>query len=166
MKRKSGESPFNDFWVYGPILHKTEGRYFVYLVNKKTGEKTSTSLARYKMSIHLGRILTNNEFVDHIDENKKNDSLENLQILTRKENNEKSRLHRKTKKQMVKLCCPGCGCEFERERRQTHLSKNNVFTTCSRSCGGKVRALLQHGKLSVEEIISSNILEEFEISGL
>jgi len=46
---------------------------------------------RYIMEQYLGRKLTKNEVVHHIDENKMNNNIENLQLLTRSEH---SRLHR------------------------------------------------------------------------
>ena len=90
------------------------------------------SLARYMMSVHLGRILEKNEHVDHIDNNKNNDIISNLQILTQKANNEKySKLHPKKQTEMI---CPVCGNTFMMDNRFLPFRKN---PTCSKSCGYK-----------------------------
>lgn len=47
------------------------------------------------MSVHLGRILTDKEEVDHKDDNKCNDDLSNLQVLTLEEHNKKTQSKRK-----------------------------------------------------------------------
>lgn len=60
----------------------------VCLFNSKK-ERTTISYARYLMSVKLNRFLDRNEEVDHIDNDKTNDSIENLQILSSKENKEK-----------------------------------------------------------------------------
>lgn len=124
-------NPYADYKVYGPYIHAGQGRYYVYLVNPK--HRTSTSYARYLMSIHLGRLLTREEEVDHIDNNKQNDSIDNLQIVTKQYNRAKNR-----KPTLVKLVCPNCLIEFIRPRNQTHLVKGGkIPTCCSRSCSSK-----------------------------
>lgn len=47
---------------------------------------------------HLGRYLSTNEVVHHIDGNKSNNSLENLQLMT---NEEHSRFHNKLRRKKV-----------------------------------------------------------------
>lgn len=89
--------------------------------------------ARYLMCLKEGRWLEEHEHVDHVDDNKHNDVIENLQILTLAENNKKSAKGRA----MVTLICPGCSEPFVRERRQTHLVKGGNPTSCSRSCAAK-----------------------------
>ena len=61
------------------------------------------------MSVTLKRYLTNQEHVDHIDNDKTNDSISNLQILTPKENNQKSFLKGET---LLDFICPICKKEF------------------------------------------------------
>lgn len=125
-------NPYSEYKVYGPYIHKKEGRRYVHLVSPNG--RTTTSYARYLMATRLGRLLGEKEQVDHIDNNKMNDSYENLQILTQKENLDKSR----KPAVLVSLVCPNCGVSFVRERRQTHIVKGGKLETCcSRSCSGK-----------------------------
>jgi hypothetical protein len=87
------------------------------------------------MAVSKGRFLEEHEHVDHIDEDKSNDILENLQILTQQENNRKA----VPQQVLIVLTCPCCGVTFTREKRQTH---NRKSMSCSRSCASKY----QHNK--------------------
>ena len=145
MKRMVGKKPYDGYWIYSPVINSSSGRRIMVLVSRRDGSKTSLSYARYLMSVSVGRILTDKEFVDHIDENKLNDQISNLQILTQSENNRKHRKCAGIKPIRFKFRCPICREIFVRDRRQSHLGKKGFFTACSRSCSGKARALLGHG---------------------
>lgn len=125
------EPPFENYTVYR-VWHKKEERFFAQLINRLDKSRTTISYAKYNLSIKLGRILTRDEQVDHIDNNKLNDEVENLQILTREENSQKwidssDRIRQK----MIKLTCSFCGVVFERQERQVKY-KNNINDFCSR----------------------------------
>lgn len=85
--------PYVGWQMYKPYLMKKTGRYYVGL--KKDGIWKMMSLARLNMEISIGRELSPEEHVDHIDENKLNDKIENLQILHPADNNRKARSHGK-----------------------------------------------------------------------
>lgn len=85
---------------------------------------------RVVMENHLGRLLEKNEIVHHLDENKHNNSIENLQVMGSKEHN---RMHSSTGRTIVELVCPCCGKAFSRELRAVHGGQS----FCSRSCNGK-----------------------------
>ena len=86
------------------------------------------SYAKYLWISNYGEIPDGYE-VDHINENRTDDRLENLQLLPSLENKRKyASLH---KKEMVDCICPVCGKEFQLEKRNF---KNNPC--CSRKCGG------------------------------
>jgi len=94
---------------------------------------TTMAYARYLLSVRAGRWLTAGEEADHVDEDRLNDDPVNLQVLTPLDNKRKSARGRT----LVTLTCPGCGQQFERERRQTHLAKGGkIPTACSRHCSG------------------------------
>lgn len=113
------------------------------------------------MSVKEKRILKKDEHVDHIDNNKANDDINNLQILSLKENNLKE-AKRKGRK-MVLLKCPFCKKIFEKERNKTHLQKKGNFTACSRKCSSTFGALLQHHPRddNLLKALKENVIEEF-----
>jgi predicted Zn-ribbon and HTH transcriptional regulator len=93
-------------------------------------DRTLISLARYRLSVKLGRKLKGNEEADHIDENKANDSYANLQLLSHAENVAKHiKLSGKTARPIF-FKCKNCGNEFSRFKR----GKKYIF--CSRKCIG------------------------------
>lgn len=79
---------------------------------------------RYIMEQHLGRKLKRNEYVHHINGNKRDNRLENLQIMSPAEHND---LH-KTKLPKTKIC-KVCGKEFEPPVK--HRGRNTI---CSHEC--------------------------------
>lgn len=91
------------------------------------------------MSVKEGRILSQHEEVDHLDGDKLNDSIDNLEIVTREEN--VRRRNKLSKITTVNLKFPFCKEYFERGRRQTHLVKGGDKTFCSRSCASKYQHL-------------------------
>jgi hypothetical protein len=86
--------------VYGPYPDKAEGgRMKMTIYDPKTGKNTgSTYAARYKKEKELGRTLPKTEQVDHKNNNKKDDSAKNLQVMSRSKNIAKGNQHRKKKK--------------------------------------------------------------------
>ena len=127
------EYPFNDYIGY--IVKNPECRKNICLIPlDKTKKRTTISYARYLVSVSEKRILSKKEQVDHIDGNKSNDVISNLQILSAKENTAKYFVQSNKTIKMVKLECPNCGTIFERQIRQTHLQKNGCYTSCSRKC--------------------------------
>src|SRR5690606_11700315 len=80
--------------VQGPYIFpsgKAKGRRYVAII-KDDGTRTTMLYSRWLMQEHLGRELGPDEHVDHIDEDKTNDDLSNLQILTPSENTRKAML--------------------------------------------------------------------------
>jgi hypothetical protein len=104
-------------------------------VNNKN-DRSSTQYARYLLGVSLGRFLTEEETVDHIDNNKTNDSLDNLQILSKAEN-----IIKAGKQPDVELICPVCSTIFYKTLTQLRGRKDRIknnMIACSRSCGGKL----------------------------
>lgn len=134
MKIKIGSrapAPFDGYIVYGPVFHKGEGRRFVFLVKEgNKSDRTTLAYARYLMCIELGRVLNREEEVDHKDNNKLNDVLTNLQLLTRPQNIKKSA----KPLTMVKLVCDFCGTSFERRLGQDAATKKYKHTFCKMEC--------------------------------
>src|SRR5690242_17532535 len=109
------QSPYKEIWKAGYVVINREKRRTLLLVNTRS-DRSSCSYARYLMAVKLGRFLTEHEHVDHIDNDKTNDSLDNLQILSQRENSIKSA----APKIYVEFRCPICGSSFELEKRQSH----------------------------------------------
>ena len=74
--------------VYGPY-ERLDGRKVVVFYNAE--QKTSSrQFAKVKLEVKINRRLVKNETVDHIDENFRNDDLDNLQVLSNIDNAKKS----------------------------------------------------------------------------
>lgn len=91
---------------------------------------------RVVMENFLGRLLTKDEVVHHIDGDTHNNALNNLQLMDRIEHIE---LHVRSRgKTKVEFCCPICRKTFYRYKRSSldQNPKGHVFF-CSKSCGSK-----------------------------
>lgn len=101
------------------------------------GTRTSMSYARYLFSVKLGRKLLPQEHVDHIDNNKLNDIVDNLQLLTPAENNRKERLLKGITRSHTLITCPVCNKEVLKRTNQVKIKiKAGQKPCCSRKCGG------------------------------
>lgn len=112
-------------------FNKGLGRWQV-CIKKSDGSRKTILYSKFLMSVKEKRILSSVEEVDHIDNDKLNDSIDNLSIVSRDEN--KNKFLNTLSRSMVELTCPQCLKKFTREKRQTHLSKGGIRTFCSRSC--------------------------------
>jgi hypothetical protein len=145
--------------IYGPYFRK-DGRRHVCIVYPN-GYKTSISYPKFILEQKLGRRLSDNETVHHIDGNFLNDSEENLQILPRVVH-VKLDTRRLNKKEFY---CPECNkcftlvgkklCEAIANRKR---GKAGPF--CSRSCVNTYSTKIKNGfpKLEVIQIIPEYII--------
>jgi hypothetical protein len=85
---------------YGPYLNHQK-RWIIVFWDDVTDTHTSQSYPRYLMEKHLGRNLLENEQVHHIDENKDNNEISNLEVLTKDEHLSK---HGVTSYKMCPVC--------------------------------------------------------------
>lgn len=124
--------------TYGPYQRKDGRRHVVHYDFEKKIRKTQ-SYPRYLMELALGRKLKSWETVDHINNDPTDDRVENYQVLTRKENNQKSIVFHGKTAQIIELICFSCGISFKRElRRETERIKaNRSGPFCSKECVGK-----------------------------
>lgn len=116
-------------------LVRSQGRNIVCLYSTVTKQRSSMSYARYLMSTHLGRELDITEHVDHINNIKDDDRIDNLQILSHKGNSIKYHRECTKGKRMVRAECPVCGTKFTIAYNKI---SNRAASCCSRSCGGRL----------------------------
>lgn len=139
--------------VHGPYTRK-DGRQHVCII-LLDGTRLTRSYPKYLKEVELGRSLDPlEETIDHKDRNFKNDSPENLQIMTRGENAAKSAERRKE----VFDNCVFCGKEFKLSVSQVrNRCRGKAGPFCSRSCVGKYGKGVQGGEktLPPNEIVVS-----------
>jgi endogenous inhibitor of DNA gyrase (YacG/DUF329 family) len=89
------------------------------------------------MEQHLGRSLLKEEHVDHINNDFTDDRIENLQILSPRENNLKQAALNPRK--LYKFVCPSCGEEAVKFLNDVkgNAKKGRKGPFCSRECAGK-----------------------------
>lgn len=141
------EYPYSQDWEAGYLVTNKENRKTVILyngINGNTQKRSSTQYARYKLAVSLGRYLTKDETVDHIDNDKTNDDISNLQILSRRDNICKSQ-----KKPPLIATCFVCGKSFNVRRNLTiekRLKYEKNELCCSRECGHKKASMIWKNK--------------------
>jgi hypothetical protein len=130
------KSPYNKDFKIGYLNINKEPRRTLLLI-RNDGTKTSTAYARYIMAVHLNRYLKLEEHVDHIDNNKLNDVIENLQILSSKDNNIKKNAFYNLTEILIEFECPICKKVFNRSKKNSYKALHlNKKICCSRKCGG------------------------------
>lgn len=132
------EYPYTTKYKAGYTVTNGENRKHVCLIGHD-GSRTTTAYARYLMSVANGRFLSELEEVDHIDHDKTNDALENLQILSSSENREKARRFKGRK--VTEIECPECHMVFIRRSGNTQAVECNRgrVTLCSKKCSNVFR---------------------------
>ncbi len=132
--------------VYGPYLVKSPkshilGRKIV-LTYFTDGTRKTLLYSRYLIEQKLGRSLKTEEQVDHIDGDKTNDSIENLQILDIKEHSRLDTRHVKK----IEITCVRCGSKKLRAARDVdHNAKMGKAGPFCKPCAGKYGKEIQMG---------------------
>ena len=159
------QEPFKSKWSKGyKRTSKKDGRTRIDLVNSSK-ERTTISYARYLLSVRVGRELMENEEADHIDGNRSNDDITNLQILHKDLHLEKTLLDREGRLH-YRLRCPQCRKEFQAQANQSRNGKKLKF--CSRSCNGIFSTIVNTKWIYQDEemlglIATEQVLEIFRI---
>lgn len=94
------------------------------------------SLHRYLVEQKIGRFLSSDEIVHHIDGNRNNNDINNLEITTLSEHTKR---HGSTGRTYLVLICEYCGKKFKREKREIHKGKNFCCRSHSSLYYGKKR---------------------------
>ena len=98
-------------------------------LRKPSGEMHGMSYAKYLYTSYYEIDIPEGEQIDHINGDKMDDRIENLQVISGTYNRQKD--HKR--KEMIILTCPVCGEEFLFEKRNLSSHPNPC---CSRRCGG------------------------------
>ena len=93
--------------IHGPYTRKGDNRKHCVLYKSSTQTKQTISYSKLLLEIKLNRKLTNDETCDHVDGNARNDSLDNLRVLTRTKNIQAY--------QPPKIVLCRCGKEFKKK---------------------------------------------------
>lgn len=121
---------YKDDYKAAYIVNNKDKRKRVILIGND-GSRLGMTLARYIWETHNGKVPYGLE-VDHINNDKTDDRIENLQLLTQIDNIRKeAALH---PARLVDLICPICGKTFKFAARNLSTRNNPC---CSRKCGYK-----------------------------
>lgn len=147
-------------WNIKKVISKGDYLYALVPEHPNATKNGYVLMHRVVMENYLGRVLNTNEVVHHKNHNKKDNAIENLEVMNRDKHNH---LHGMEQgRQAVKLKCPWCRKEFVKYKNQTHFQKPGKYncTCCSTTCRGKLyRAIQLNGLTStLESAISENVL--------
>lgn len=108
---------------------------YKYICIKQDGKTKSYLEHRWLMEQKLGRKLHTDEVVHHINENKLDNRLENLEIISRKDHSS----HHAKEKELYTGVCSECQKSFVKDARDVrgNLKKGKVGPFCSRECAGR-----------------------------
>lgn len=108
---------------------------YIKINQKKCTKIRQKKLHREIMERHIGRELNANELVHHINEDRQDNRIENLKIVTHKEH---AQIHLKVKRIILEFVCAFCGTEFKREMTPQKLNyiktHNQTKFFCSKEC--------------------------------
>lgn len=156
------EYPYTTRWNVGYIVTNGENRKNVCLVGDNG--RSTTSYARYLVSVSQGRFLEDWEHVDHINHDKTDDRLENLQILTLAENNRKEA--KRKGRLLAEICCPVCETIFTRRKGNTQAIPANKgkVTCCTKECSNTFKNK-NYPKNVREKISENSLIRVFSLKG-
>jgi HNH endonuclease len=149
-------------WTIEKIIKKGDYLYCIVRDHPNRTKNNYVLLHRVIVENDINRLLTSDEIIHHIDENKFNNDLSNLKIMTQSEH---QILHKTIGLSMVKLKCPSCEIEFDKEKRCSFLepSRKCKFTCCSNTCRGKFsrRIQLEGYNEDIQNRINKNLIKEY-----
>jgi hypothetical protein len=127
------QEPFRPLWQKGYLREEPDGRKYLSLYNSP-GNQTSISYARYLMCVHLGYLLSPDLEVDHRNDDKTDDRIDNLQVLTKEQNLAKEHQRRFEEGVLYGCYCAYCNLPFlitpgERNKRLKE-SKSGLAFCC------------------------------------
>jgi agmatine/peptidylarginine deiminase len=116
-------------WNVEKIVSKGDYNYAIVRNHPARTKNDYVLEHRVVMENHLSRLLNTNEVVHHINHNKKDNRIENLYIMDKKEHN---KILSTTGRKYFILKCPHCHIIFYRERRNSLLANKSQASFRSR----------------------------------
>lgn len=149
---------FNRF--RGVYVYKSEndspslyGRKYVKLVKPGTDEQITLMLSRALITVQLNRILSEHETVDHIDRDKTNDNISNLQLLGRQSHSAEDAI----RGEVSPINCPICNVEYYPSLNDIWNLKNiNIIPVCSKKCRKKLAVIRKNKQMHTIQIPTIN----------
>lgn len=134
------------------VKDKTLGYYYVYLPEHELANKSGkVYMHRYIMAKNLGRMLKSEEHVHHINEDKADNRLSNLEILSSSEHGLKHIMERIPSAGNTEIKCSYCCNVFKR-----HNSDINVLNNfCNYDCQGNFYRRFEISEQELRDLVWS-----------
>ena len=116
------EWTYSDRWRAGYLIINRDDRRTLILYNSPK-ERSSTQYARYLLAVSLGRFLEDDEQVDHIDDDKTNDDISNLAVISQEGNLKKAGLAKRKNVHGTLTISVHCKCSLCLECKREYTRK-------------------------------------------
>ena len=161
------QEPFASKWSKGYLVINNQNRKNVCLFNSNE-DRTTISYARYLMGVKLGYEVPSDLEVDHIDDDKTNDDINNLQLLTQQQNKDKENKRRAGITEPYKnVVCKYCNTPFiiatSYYNKKIKAGNKNIFCTIVCRSKNNSRLLTPPSYKTSDELIDKVI--ELKIAG-
>lgn len=134
-------------WEIKKLIKKGDYLYCIVLEHPKATKHGYVLHHRIIMENYLGRLLSSEEVVHHINGDKLDNRIENLELLSVSKH---VSLHGRLRgKKYADLQCPWCCKVFSREYRQCFKTKGSLYTTCSKRCRGHFSRFIQQNGITI-----------------
>lgn len=155
------QEPFASKWSRGYLVINNQNRRNVILFNNDA-DRTTISYARYLMGVKLGYFVPDYLEVDHKDDDKTNDDIDNLQLLTGEENRLKEQYRQAMERTFYGFHCANCDIPFILSGRELNmrLATGAELAYCSRSCAAKMQHL--QGNTGLQQATSPELIQQIK----